>query len=656
MSQYIKNISKYKFIFLLFLLAEACQLPMQAAPGDTTWVTIYNLRKLTQYGNYDTTAVFPTGKRYRKIRLHYILGRYSCPSGTQYCGSWDYTTMIIARPAGKDTAEIARVITPYATNWLGLNKKHDYVVDVTDYASVLEGTTGMRFRYEGYSWGFTITLKLEFIEGIPAMDALSVKKVYDGYFQYGNASNSIENYLTAKTFTYPSTVSKIFLKNSVSGHGSDATGCAEFCSKFYNLKINNTQFAQKQLWRADCGINEVYPQTGTWIYDRSNWCPGAIVWPIYHDLTSTTTANTTFSVDVDMQPYNVGANWGGYNWVSQLIHYSAPNHTRDISIEEIVTPNNNENYVRENPACANPIFRIRNTGTDTVKSIVFSYGLVNGAPLTYKWTGSLGFLDTTNVIMPPSTSVLNHTITKVFTVTADSVNGLAGDEDLFNNIYRSNAPTTAIFPQDIVIKFLTNNSSDITGFNESSWTMWDENGNVINWKSGMNNATLYSDTIIGLPPGCYKITINDGGCDGLSWWANTAGGNGYMRIYNVNAPTTVYNFPTDFGCSFTKYFTVVDPFPNYVGINENPNIKNSLEVFPNPASKSAYVNIELNNRQDVVLKLTDISGRIVSHRNVYGVVSATEKIELQDFAPGIYIVSIELSDKTIINKKLVVEN
>jgi hypothetical protein len=110
-----------------------------ASPGDTTWVTIYNLRKITQWGNYDTSVVLPSGKTYRKIRLHYILGRYACPSGTQYCGSWDYTTQVYAKPANADTVEIARIITPYATDWLTTNRSNDFTVDVTDYASILDG-------------------------------------------------------------------------------------------------------------------------------------------------------------------------------------------------------------------------------------------------------------------------------------------------------------------------------------------------------------------------------------------------------------------------------------------------------------------------------------------------------------------------------------
>ena len=262
----IKHFNLKKIILLIFLF-ELFSYSIKASPGDTTWVTIYNLRKLPYYGNYDTAAVLPTSKRYRKIRLHYILGRYACPGGTQYCGSWDYTTQIYAKPQNNDTVEIARVITPYATDWLQTNRTHDYVIDVTDYAPILAGNMGFRFGYQGYSYGFTITLKLELIEGLPPMDALKIKNIYDGYFQYGNNANPIENYLSAKTLTYSAPATKAFIKNSVSGHGSDDAQCSEFCSKYYQVKLNNAQIAQKQLWRSDCGLNNVYPQTGTWLYE-----------------------------------------------------------------------------------------------------------------------------------------------------------------------------------------------------------------------------------------------------------------------------------------------------------------------------------------------------------------------------------------------------
>ena len=654
-NKYLK-LPGFKKIILLLVLAEVFNFSSMANPGDTTLVTVYNLRKITQYGSYDTTAVFPTGKRYRKIRMHYILGRYGCPAGSQYCGSWDYTTQIYARPAGKDSVEIARVITPYATDWLSQNKKHDYIVEVTDYATALEGLTAMRFNYQGYSWGFTLTLKIEFIEGVPPMDELSVRNIYDGYYQYGNSANPIENYLIAKPFSYTTTASRTFIKNTVSGHGSDNAGCGEFCSKYYQLKVNNAMVSQKQLWRSDCGLNEVYPQTGTWIYERGNWCPGAIVWPIYHNLTSLTSANTTFTVDMDMQPYVGGGSFGGYNFVSHLINYSAPNHSLDVSIEDIISPTKDDNYFRENPRCSNPVIKIKNVGTDSLKTITFGYGLKNDTVHTYTWTGALGFLDTAVVVFPPSTTILSGTASSVFQTSVTSVNGGAGDQNLFNNIYSSQTTPVPVYPENFVVKMYTNNNVDgSTGFSETSWFLYDQTGAVIYQRDQLTNATVYVDTLTNLAPGCYKFEIKDTGCDGMSWWANTAGGTGSLRFDYINANSTIALFPGDIGCNYVRYFKILDSHPNYVGISSNIPNANVVEVYPNPATNTAYIKLDLARNQNVTYKIIDLNGKIINQKTVNKAAASYETVDVSSLSNGVYFISIELQDKSVITKKLVIQ-
>ncbi len=651
----------FKRFILILIFAELFNLSVFSNPGDTTWVTVWNLRKLTYYGNYDTTAVFPTGKRYRKIRLHYILGTYGCPPGSQYCASWDYTTQIYAKPPGKDTVEITRVITPYATDWLSQNKKHDYIVEVTDYATALEGPTGMRFNYSGYSWGFTITLKIEFIEGTPPMDELSVKNIYDGYFPFGNASNSIENYLIPKGFIYPTPGTRSYIKNTVSGHGSDSLGCSEFCSKYYQLKINNAMISQKQIWRKDCGINEVYPQTGTWVFDRGNWCPGAVVWPIYHDISSISSSNATFSVDIDMQPYVGSGSLGGYNFVTQLINYSAPNHSVDVSIEDIISPTKDDNYYRENPACSNPTIKIKNVGTDSVKSVVFNYGLQGGTVLTHTWNGALGFLDETTVVFPPSASILTSTVSSVFQVSLTTVNGSAGDQNPDNNRYLSRTTPVSIYPKDFVVKMFTNKSTDtLTGFNETRWRLFDQNGVLIAHRDSLANNTAYLDTIRGLASGCYKMSIDDSGCDGYQWWYYqyypVNPGTGAVRFDYINAFNTITTFQGDFGCNVTKYFMVVDTHPNNVGISATEANPNHIDVFPNPANRLAYLKLDLNENQDVTYKLSDVEGRILQQKTLSKITVGYEAVDVSRLNSGIYFLSVELANHSVVTKKLVVQN
>lgn len=636
-------------LFLSALLA--CDL--SANPGDTTWVTVYNLRKITQYGNYDTTAVLPTGKVYRKIRLHYILGRYACPAGTQYCGSWDYTTHLYARPAGADTVEIARVITPYATDWLAQNRKHDYVIDVTDYASILKGNLDLRYMYDGYSWGFTLTLKLEMIEGTPPMNAVGVKNIYDGYYAYGKTADPIENHLISKPYQYSSPVSKVFVKNIISGHGSDPDYCSEFCSKYYQLKVNGVLESQKQLWRSDCGKNNIYPQTGTWVYERANWCPGNVVDPIIHDISAKTSAGSTFSVDIDMEPYtatNQANATAGFGVSSQLVSYSAPNYNLDVSLEDIIAPTNDPNYARSNNVCSNPKVKIRNTGTTPVTSVLFDYKLAGGQTYSYTWTGSLNFLEETVVDFGPNIPMFNANNSNQFLVSINKVNGTA-DQNTDNNTYTSTFVDVRSYPMPMVVYFSTNASTSGTnpGFNESSWQIINETGTVVASRLNNLNSKIFRDTI-NLPTGCYTFIANDDGCDGISWWANSAAGNGTLRFSSSTSPISYKTFNGDFGCQIMERFTV-----GYVlAVKENTKAVNTFQTFPNPASATVNLLFDVSEYQDVRYTITDVSGKEVQTGKFMDISSTIYPINTNELTSGMYFVTCHFAKGDSATKKIII--
>lgn len=646
-----------KKILLLITLISFMSNDIKANPGDTTWVTLYNARKITQYGDYDTSAVLPVGKRFRKIRLHYILGRYACPAGTQYCGSWDYTTKLYAKPSGADTVEIARVITPYATDWLTTNRKHDFIVDVTDYASILNGNLDFRYVYEGYSWGFTITLKLEMIEGIPPMDAQSAKNIYDGYYAYGSVADPIENHLISKPFQYNNPSSKAFVKNVISGHGSDDNGCGEFCSKYYELKLNNTTIAQKQLWRNDCGLNDIYPQTGTWLYERANWCPGAIVKPIYHDLSAITTPANTFSVDIDMEPYAVAnqSNLGGFGVVSQLIAYSAPNYSLDIAIEDIIAPTDDAQYFRSNNVCSNPKIKIKNVGTTPVTNVIFNYNLIGGAVQSYTWTGNLPFLKDTIIDLGPSLAMFNGNNSTKFYVEIAKVNGSTGDQNNLNNNYTATIKPVKSYPNKFVIYLNTNAATSAVnpGFNEVHWKLIDQAGTVVASRVNNLNSKSLRDTVT-LPNGCYTFIADDDGCDGISWWAytyyNVNPGNGSLKFGSATTPATLKLFNGDFGCQIIERFTV-----GYaLSLNEVIENSSNFQLYPNPTTNSVSMLIDIEGKQDINYTITDITGKQVKQGEFKNILTETYTINTSDLINGLYFVTCTFNSGKTITKKLVI--
>ena len=278
------------------------------------------------------------------------------------------------------------------------------------------------------------------------------------------------------------------------------------------MKINGTQISQKQLWRADCGVNDIFPQTGTWIYDRANWCPGNIVKPIFHDVTPYTTAASTFTADIDFEPYTSSSPSGGFNVVSQLITYAAPNYSLDASIEDIMAPSDNSNYIRSNNICSNPKVKIKNTGTTNITNLVLNYNLKGGAISSYTFTGNLNFMQDTIVDLGPSISMFNGNESNIFEVSISKVNGIVGDQNTYNNVYTSKFVDVKSYPSKFVVYFKANKSvSPINGiYSESNWKITNDAGVVVKSRINNNYATLtatvglYIDTV-SLPNGCYTF-------------------------------------------------------------------------------------------------------------------------------------------------------
>jgi hypothetical protein len=644
-----------KLLPALLLLLTALLLkpdPVLATPGDTTRVTIFNQRALTRYGLYDTTAQLPpAGRRYRKILLHYILGRYACAPGSQYCGSWDYTTRLILRPPAHDTVEMARIITPYATDWLARNKTHDYVVDVTDYAPLLVGNRSMQFDYQGFSWGFTVTLRLDFIEGTPPQDPIDVRNAYAGTFAYGKTTDPIENHLPARSLTAPST-GTLTLKNLISGHGSDPVGCAEFCRRYYWLLINGQQQYFTFLWRDDCGRNEVYPQTGTWVYERGNWCPGAVVRPLWHDLTSLTTPGQPFTLDLNMQSHTIPDPTQAaaqYIWSSQLVSRGPINFSTDAALDEIIAPNSNENYYRENPSCGGPQVRLRNLGSSSLTSATIAYRVLGrGATQTYSWTGTLPFGRDTLVVLPPLASLLNNAGGS-FQAWVASPNGTS-DLNHFNDTLTSRFAATASLPARFVVSMTTNNARAVL-YNQTSWQVIDVAGNVIKQRVNAANLTTYRDTV-SLQPGCYRLQVSDTGCDGFAWWAAPAVGNGSMRLLDNRNSNVLRTIDGDFGCEYTLNFRVAGSASATVA---TPPLV-ALDLYPNP-SQDGYFTLDLNlpTRQDLRLRLLDALGRVSFQQDLPQVKAVVQPLDLHRQAPGVYVLEATAADGTRLHRRLVIE-
>ena len=633
----------------------------QAANGDTTWVQAHNDVWLDHYGAHDTTIQFPDGsKTYRRIYMIWTLGKRVCPGydpnnagdgpgKTGWCGDWDYTVNNYLLTKAGDTVELSRFITPYARQnapRTPLTWKQRYVFDVTDYYNQLKDSAIFRINYSGYSWGFTANVKFAFVEGTPARNILGINKLWDGYFQYG-APTSIESNIGNVALTAPAGTQYADLKFLVTGHGSDSVWqCSEFCKKYYQVKLNGNMIEQKDIWRDNCGKNHLYPQSGTWIYNRGNWCPGNVVLPNVHKLVGVA-SGSNFDLDIDFEPYTAYKSkygYGGYGVNGVVFYYSSYNHSKDASLEDIIAPSNHEMHFRENPCSGKPTVQVMNTGSSVITNMKFEYSVGGGAVSYYTWTGSLNPMEKTDITFDEIWGIRNATGDNNFTAKITEVNGSV-DEDLTNNQLTSYFKAAPQWPMALKVTFRTNNDA------ETRWKIYDGLNSIVAQRDGASAATTYTDTVK-LGPGSYKLVVEDDGCDGLSWWGNPTSGSGSLQLRSLTNITPLVlqgYFSGDFGCGFTQEFTVSWP----TGIENVNELYSGIALYPNPATNQVTVAVDANVVKGII-NLIDMTGRVVASQVAN---SEETTINTASLANGVYYVTyvadnaeVKLKSKLVIAK------
>ena len=649
-----------------------------AEPGDTTKIRIHDAVDMVWYGNYDQAASFPDGSvSYNKILMHYTMG---CASGG--CSAWDYTTKIELRKSlgfdstmqitvisedpymadttwtvfeVKESFELARVITPYGgymqnnTNGYNSNWKHVHTFDVTDYAPFLQGETEIRAFYGGWSSGFSVTLDFDFIEGTPPREVLEIKNLWrsgGNGWNYQNSAHFDSTYTVPLTVDFPQTFDAAKIRFVPTGHGFDNNvNCAEFCQRNYYFSLDGTQFASNNMWDDKCGENPIYPQGGTWLYDRANWCPGLRAHHFDHDISHLVNQGESHVIDLDIQTIVwSGAQAPNYIFETQLFIYGPKNFQHDAAIEEIIAPTNNSNYRRFNPVCNQAIVKIKNYGEQNLTSATIRYAVNDNNWREFQWTGNLAFDETEDVFLPLTEAWEWVSVdgTNRFDVEIVDPNQ-AMDENEHNNFLSSTFVTTIKLPSSMVFQFRTNSKPE-----ESSWTLHDAYGALLSENvPNMEANNMYSDTL-DLAPGCYVLKINDSGKNGLSFWANNDGA-GFARFRVGSA--IIHNFRADFGTSIALYFTVGYSLDMAEFLNQEPEVL----VFPNPNEGQFTLVFDNVFAEDVSIELVNTVGQVFDSRSVF-IDDNNQEVyfDMNSLQAGAYFVLITTKNSRIV-KQIVVK-
>jgi hypothetical protein len=618
-----------------------------SAQVDTIYVISHKKTKVVTdpskgYNAFPNWGVFPSPKTdYRKVVLYV---KYQCPD-SQHCGEWDYVDNVYLRRVGGAAApskdiEIARLISPYGwrfdSTW-----SFTWHVDITDFAFLLHDSVEVEFHHDGYESntdrGWVVTLDFLVIEGKPAMQCLGMDTLWHGSIPYGDSTKPIDSVLHRIAFTNKFDADLVRLRILQTGHGmDDSENCAEFCNKWRKVYFDDSLVDQKQIWRS-CGDNPLYPQAGTWLFNRAGWCPGSMVQPDFYDYPIK--GKSSHSVGIEMEPYiNRSKPTANYRISAYLFYYKKPWAENDVSIEEVIVPSSDDEYSRMNPACSDPVIVIKNCGNKPLTSVMVDCSPQEFQTLPQRWMGNLAPQQTTRFS-------LSHTGTQAlrgesFLVKLDKPNGKQ-DEYSPDNSMTSRPRELPVYGRKLILVLLNNNDSTSDGY-------YIVNGLGDAWRvrlrtvGSLKPRAQCRDTLM-LEPGCHTLIVTDSAGDGLDFWANPEGGYGYVRLLDINEHL-IKAFNSDFGSGIYHAFLVSEDAQPVGDISALP------IVNPFPVCNKGEFTLDFfdNDPTDVQIKIvTEDGSKTVYDAGYANLKEALLPINISAQPDGIYLIKITADDKTV---------
>jgi hypothetical protein len=523
--------------------------------------------------------------------------------------------------------EIGRYITPYGN---GLSLGDDgwtWIFDVTDFQHLFQGDD---VHIQAGNFQELLDMKVVFKVGTPSRELLGIQNLYSGNYSL----NTFDDVVVNTTVPLNPEAEMFSVKSTLSGHGfGNGNNCGEFCNNTHKVLVNGVEQYSWEIMQ-ECGENPLYPQGGTWMYDRAGWCPGAPATVQNLDVTPFINVGVDTTTDID---YNIDQDPYG-NYVTEIffVEYGAPNFSNDAALEEIIAPNIFKLNTRFNPTCGEPVIRIKNNGENPLESVIVTYGVQGEDSYSYTWTGSLAFLEQ-EVITLPAIEVGNYYQgTTSFEVSLSGANGGA-DQYEFNNSLTSEFEAAPIHEEQLVIDFKTNNRPF-----ENSYKVFDTAGNVMFERDFDDSNTTYTD-LINLPQGCYELVVYDTGGDGMNNWPSNHG-NGFIRLKNLSGSTIVF---------LERWFgeTIKYRFRNDAALNTEGQENSLFSVHPNPTDSAFTVSL-VNSTESFSMEVFNITGMSIYKEKDMD--PSNNTVDVSSYSSGVYLIYLKTQSGATQVRKLIV--
>lgn len=547
--------------------------------------------------------------------------------GTIEIGSLDYFNKFPSR------FEIMSFVTPYGI-YLDLGEEgKTWTFDVTDFAPILKGKKRMYLTLGGQNQE-EMDIKFVYIKGTPPRDVMDIRQIWRSGRSVNNGQILADASFAPVNYRLDENGAAFKIRTAITGHGQEG----EFIPRFHQVEVNGQTLLNWQVWK-ECADNPVYPQGGTWIYDRAGWCPGAPTDVQHIDITSIVNPGEVVNIDYDMLQASGDSR---YIVNHQLVTYGAPNFETDARLADVMRPSNKAEYQRVNPVCNAPIVVIENTGSETLTSATITYYVHGGNALTYEWTGSLEFLEKEEVALPlPDMSFWQGSGQTKFIAEVSNPNG-SQDEYTDNDEFVSTFDMPDVVNEEALIIYTFTNS---LGF-QNSFRVIDFNLDTILRREDLISTNFYEDTLQ-LADGCYTLEIDDTGDNGMEFWAQPSQGAGSLTLLTVDLQL-IKNIDPDFGRK-ASYSFVKGPFTNI------KTVANQLDfqIFPNPNNGIFTLAVSLDKPEDINILVTDVTGKTVFTKRMDRFINGRISMDLSGLSEGLYYCTI-MSGSNVSSQKMVI--
>lgn len=605
---------------------------LDSVPNFQHSVTAYQI--FSKAGTLKSDSIASTTNFYYQAGYEYIIDTNGAKIDSIYIGAQGffgiYTMEYFRRYPSK--FEIMSFVTPYG---IGLNfgmGGKTWTFDLTDFSPVLKGKKRLTMEWGGQNQE-EMDIQFLFIVGTPPRDVLDIDQIWKVTKpSYSSISQNLD--FEPRNIQLNALGKSFKIRSAITGHGQEG----EFIPRTHSVSLNNgSNTISWQVWK-ECGENPVYPQGGTWIYDRAGWCPGAATDLHESDISSFVTAGNSANIDYSM---SLATGSSSYIVNHQLVTYGDPNFTLDAAVADILAPSPAIENSRKNYICANPRIVIQNTGSSALTSLTINYWINDAAtPETFKWSGNLSFMEKEEVTLPSPERLWKAMKPDNNRFYAEVEGPNAGsDAYQYNNVMSTYFEIPAVVPSEFVIRFSTNNAA-----NESTYFVLDEDENIVFQRTTLVNNRTYNDTMR-LTPGCYQFFVNDYDGDGIDFWANSDGAGSVKFITPKNQ--SIKNFEPDFGRSIIFNFTIDHP----LSYDEFDRLVNGyFNVYPNPATNQ--VTVELDHIGE---KSVDVYNSAGQKLDLKSVIQGDKMVfDTDGLNPGIYVIRV-ISGSDVRSQKLIIQ-